>query len=361
MNIIYQSIIAIFLWLLPLNLQALTYTIHDLGTLATDESYVTGINNQNAIVGYIKQSREVKDFIWEPNKGLIFLPYSSYQFPLINNHNQVAGIFWHKTDHWFKKNTYSKHVYIYHSDGSIQDHYFPIHWELEQLNVAWQTPSSFYEKDLGIIAFNDDQQILVANSNEISKATQFAIWQNGIFKDIDTNVISIAYGINNRGVILGRKWVQKAGQNIPMLVLYNPIDGTITEIMKDIHIINRQLNDQGQVITLQISQDEMICKGSLWDPSKGLIELENFAPLALNNCNQIVGFQISEIQNKKFVPLMWTPDEVISLSQFIELDNIDSIWSEICFFKAINDNGYIIGQGLFDKKKHAFVLIPHEK
>lgn len=139
-----------------------------------------------------------------------------------------------------------------------------------------------------------------------------------------------------------------------MLVLYNPVDQSIVEITKDINLLHRKLNDRGQVIIFQAAKNNSSeGKGALWDSEKGLIELEDFAPLALNNCNQIVGFQISEMKNNHWAPLMWTPSEVIPLAPFIE-----SSCFEVRWIGGINDNGYIIGQGLFDHKQHAFVLIP---
>lgn len=357
MKIIFQWVIGVFLGVLPLNLQGLDYVLQDLGTLATEESHVTGINNQNVVVGYSKQAGSVNDFIWKPNEGLIFLPHPNYQSPFINNLNQVVSIFWHRTNYWFADNFCSKHIYIY-DNGFLQDLGSPEQWEIQKL-IWWKTPSGYWDnKELGVLAFNDDQQVLVANAKQFNKATRFAIWQNGAFKEIDSNIISNAYGMNNQGLILGRKWLLKENVNTPMLVLYNPIDGTIVEITKDVNIINRKLNNQGQVIILQGLKNPEEWKGFLWDSESGVTELEDFAPFELNNCNQIIGFQISEFQNKKFVPLMWTPSEVISLTQFIESSNFDSIWSEVVSLDGINDNGYIIGQGLFDGRIHAFVLTP---
>jgi hypothetical protein len=357
---IFQWMIGVFLGILPLNLQGLDYIIQDLGTLTADESHAAVINNQNTIVGYTKQANEVSNFIWKQNEGLVLLPYPNYQLPLINNLNQVTDIFWHrtKTNYWFATNTdtRSKHIYIY-DNGILQDLGSPEQWEIQKIE-NWQTASAWDNKELGILSFNDNQQILIANAKQVNKATRFAIWQNGVFKEIDTNVISNAYEMNNQGLILARKWMQKENINVPMLVLYNPLEETIIEITKDVNIINRKLNDQGQVIVLQGLKNPAECKGFLWDSEKGVTEFEDFAPVAFNNCNQIIGFQISEILNKNFVPLMWTASEVISLTQFIKSGGIESIWSEVTSIDGINDNGYIIGEGLFDGKKHAFVLVP---
>lgn len=346
---IFQWMFVVFFGVLPLNLQGLNYAIQDLGTLTTDESHVVGVNNQNTIIGCTKQANQYSDFIWTQNEGVVFLPYPHYPFPLINNLNQVVNIFWHrtKTNYWFSANTdtRSKHIYIY-DHGIVQDLSPPEQWEIQKVE-SWDS-LLWDKKELGIVSFNDNQQILIANARQLNKADRFAIWQNGIFKEIDPTIISNAYEMNNQGLLLARKWIKKENVNVPILVLYDPTKGTIIEITKDVNIFWRKLNDRGEVI---LAQEK---KGFLWDSEKGLIELEDFAPVAFNNCNQIVGFQISEAQNKKFVPLLWTPSAVTSLTPFIE-----STWIEATTINGINDNGYIIGEGLFDDKTHAFILIPY--
>lgn len=359
MKKLFQTIVGAVLSFLPIHLQGLDYWVQDLGTLGTDESYATGINNQNTIVGSVRQGNsDHSDFLWKGRGELVYLPHLHYptQSPVVNNNNQVVSIFWHKTNYYFISNTVSKHIYIYNDDGSVEDIESPSGWKKQEL-ATWQTPSVWDEEDLSILSFNDRGQVLVSDSSKTNKAAKFAIWENGAFKDIETSVISNAYCMNNKGVILGRKWVQKEGVNVPMLVLYNPANSFIVEIMRDINIITRKLNDLGQVIISQ-GQKDALPKGFLWDLKKGLVELEDFAPLAFNNQSQIIGFQMTGLQNKKKIPLMWTPSEVIPLAPFIGLDNPDSIWNEITSLDGINDNGYIIGQGMFDGKKHAFVLVP---
>ena len=348
--------IAFLLSLLPLYLQGYDYLICDLGTLMADESYVTGINNQNTIVGYVKEGNKTSSFIWEPNNGPTLLPYPKYQSPLINNHNQVVDIFWHKTNYWFSDNVYSKHIYIY-DNGLAQDITLPKEWKIQELE-EWRTLSVWDGGELGILSFNDNQQILITNAKEFEKATRFAIWQNGRLKEIDTSLISNVYAMNNHGLILGRRWIKKENINTPMLVLYNPTEETLTEIIKDVNIINRKLNDRGEVIIFQILQNPQLSRGFLWSQTKQIIELEDFAPVAFNNCGQIVGFKIPKIEDEELLPAIWNQGKTTPLTQIIGLGGIESTWSRLKLFKAINDNGYIIGEGLFDGKQHGFVLIP---
>lgn len=341
------------------HLQGLNYSIRDLGLLNTDTSAAAGINNQNTILGFVKKEQddgnEFVDFIWQPNEEIVYLPYPYTASPILNNSNQVAGVFWceKKPKYWFLPNTdiCSKRIYIY-TNGVVQDIGVPANWKMQELE-NWET-SLCDDKELKLLSFNDHGQILVAHTKE----KRFAIWQDGVFTEIDPNIISDAYEMNNHGVILARRWVKKENSNIPVLVLYNTTDQKIVEITNDINIIIKELNDNGQVIFVQKVTD-CVFKGFLWDAEKGLLELDDFAPVSLNNSNQIIGFSISEYtKNDKFVPLLWTPSEVVSLNQFAGFGSPNSVWTKVTSINGINDNGYIIGRGVFDYHKHAFVLIP---
>jgi hypothetical protein len=344
--------------LIPLHLQGFEYVIQDLGTLADAESHAIGINHQNAIVGYTNRAGETRTFIWQPKNGLTLLPHPNYQSPLINNHNQVVDIFWHTTHNWFANNTTSKHIYMY-DNGYTQDVRLPMQWKMQELE-HWKTATSLWDdQELGILAFNDQKQILITNAKQLDKATRFAIWQGSKFQEIDNKVISNAYGMNNQGIILGRQWVKKENGTVPMLVVYNPSKGTVVEITKDINLVNRRINDLGQVIGFQALKDSpAFPKVFFWDPIQGLFQLEDFFPMALNNCCQIVGFTVSKMPGEESTPVIWAHGKFFPLTNITGFGGIESLWSKLKFFTGINDNGYIIGEGLFDNKPHAFVLVP---
>ncbi len=368
MKINLPYIVLFFISFFPL--AAIEYKIQDLGTLTADESHPTRINNHNAIVGFILNDKNSYGFLWQSNNGLTFLDAlcykkesynrhnitSPYLGPLINNHNQVVGIGWHQTKHWFKESTRSKRIYMY-NNGAIQDLGIPQDWNIQEIE-GWKTPSVWDDQAVKIVAFNDKQQILI--SNKADKDTQVALWENGKFQDIDPNQISDAYGMNNQGLILGRKWVKKANMTFPMLVLYNPEKNTSIEILNDLNLSRQQLNDRGQVIMSQYKKNPSRWEGFLWDPEKGLIHLEDFSPLAFNNRNQIIGVQSSELLNGSRFFLMWDAGIIKPIRSVASLDEIESLWNELLFLKQINDNGYIIAEGIFDEKLHSFVLIPQE-
>lgn len=363
MKIIFQWMMYLSLGFLPWSLQGLSFTIQDLGTLALEESVASGINNHNVIVGRMTEvDGTLKNFIWHPERGLISLPCtSSYQLPLINNHHQMVNLFWHRKTYWLARATRSKHLCILQNDGTYEDIGAPQQWKMQVLD-DWQQSSTFYdEKELGILSFNDHQEVLIANSSKLNKATQFAVWQGGAFKDIDPNILKIAYRMNNQSMILGRQWVETQRGNIPVLVLYDLNQGTTLPIMRDTDLINREFNDQGQVIVTHVLKDKKIFKGLLWDAlEQDVIELEDLIPIALNNRNQVVGYKTSQVQKENLVLLLWDNGEVTNINKIIGIGKEDCLWSEVTSVQGINDNGYIIGQGIFDGKKHAFVLIPFE-
>ena len=173
--------------------------------------------------------------------------------------------------------------------------------------------------------------------------------------------------MNNQGIILGRTLKQVENEVIPMLVLYNPNDGTILEITEDIKLVDMRLNDRGQVIFA----NGLTASGYLWDPIQGMTHLGDFfMPVCFNNKDQVVGIQSdgAEIRNVKWV--MWTPnegqvqmklDDLESSSDeifIIKTDESES-FNKVIYINAINDNGYMIAQQLCsDKSRKCIVLIP---
>ncbi|MGZ3634148.1 MAG: hypothetical protein ACXWM7_07815 [Parachlamydiaceae bacterium] len=59
--------------------------------------------------------------------------------------------------------------------------------------------------------------------------------------------------------------------------------------MKDVNLLRRALNDQGQGIVFQAVKGQTVGKGYLWDPSAGLTDLGDFASIAFNNHHQMIG------------------------------------------------------------------------
>lgn len=348
------NLIGLILCFSPVCLQGSNFTIQDLGTLANDQSIPSSINNNNMVAGMVVDKGLNIDFIWDKYNGLTCLTHqSSFQPPLINNNNTIAGIFWKKTNNWFTKNTRSKHFYFRFPDGSFQDIGVPQKWNNNSIE-DWQTHFLWDDKEFGIVGFNDKKQVLISNSLNPTKATAFAVWQNGDFKFIDADSLSLAYDMNNDGLILGRKWIKEDGRDVPMLVLYDFEQNRTVEIMRDVNLFNKKLNNQGQVVIIQGAKEKNFV-GFLWDQHNGLIPLKDFLPLRANGKNQMVGLKAIE---DKLLYFLWDQGELLNLNEVLKIGDSDSIWNEISGITGINDNCYIIGQGIFDGKKHAFIISP---
>jgi len=349
------KLLGLFLCLSPCIGQGVTYKLQDLGTLSNILSIPSSINNQNTVVGYTEDPQVQYDFSWTPiDEMTCFVKEPTYQNLLINNLNQIVGIYWYKTNNWFFSDTQSKHVFMQDADGSFHDFGAPKEWNMQELD-DWQTPSAWDTKEISILAFNDLGQILLVNSHDHSKVNLFAIYQNGVYKHYDSKTLNAVYALNNQGIILGKKLIKDETGIYPMLVLYDIVNDTFQTVMKDVNFVKYSFNDRGQIGLVQTNGS--LFKGLLWDPELGTIDLNAFLPLAINNNSQMAGVEMQE--NGDFVYQVLRDGKILNLNAICGLDKVDSIW-KFTALKAINDNGYIIGQGIFDGKSHGFLLVPVE-
>lgn len=339
-----------------LNLSAAHFTIQDLGTLSTEQSLASGINENNCIAGKVTNEGVHSDFIWDEANGLTLLDHkTTFHVPLINNQGVLAGIFYYKTEFWFSGNKTSKHIYLRYPDGSFKDIDFPSNWKNTLFIYDWQT-FSLYEKEIGIIGFNDKEQLLLCNSSDRAKATEYAIWEKGKFNYFDKETLDKAYAINNQGIILGRKWINENGKAIPMLVLFDRDNNSYIEIMRDVNIGSQLLNDLSEVAVIQgVKVDNF--KGYYWSAEKGLMALD-FLPLAINNRNQMTGLKLFE---NEAVPVFWEQGNFINLCEDLKIGESETLWTNIKQISGINDKGRIVGRGEFEGNTHSFMLIPNNK
>jgi hypothetical protein len=339
--------------------ESLKYTIHDTGTLETEYSFPSCINNLNTIVGCVKTDGNWNDFVYDQHTGFQVLPYenSLKQNPLINNLGQIVGVHWKLQKHWFSTDTRSKHIYLREADGSSKDISLPSNWNIQTLE-SWKTPLVWDNHEVQVISLNDQGKILVANTKKDGVVIELALWENGKFEQIDSEALTYAYKMNNQGAILGRQLVKKAGADtaIPMLVLYDPIHQTTEQIIQDVNILHVDLNDQGQAVLVRSSPN--IIEGYLWDRENGLVSLDEFCPMYINNQGQIVGGRLTV---NEFTLNFWNHGEETNLNEAVAVGKIDSPWHTIQGVTGLNDYGCICGVGkISGEKKHAFLLIPAE-
>lgn len=341
------------------SLQASRFVIQDLGPLPDELFYANAFNNRDVVAGnHVLEdgTSMTTDFILDKKTGLTRLPHvATYQSPLINNQNTVVGLYWHKTNHWFE-NTQSKHIYFRYSDGFFRDIGAPDKWIIQSLSTISRPNFLHDNRELGLVSFNDRGQILVSNASNsfIRKAaTRFAVWQDGQFIYLDENALSFAFGMNNEGLILGTKNIGVDQRKVSMLVLYDFERDTTIEIMEDINLWNTKLNDRGEVLFIQATKNEL--KGYLWNQENGLVPLNGFLPIAMNNHHQMIG--VKNFLERKSVSYLWDQGEMINLQDDLKSDANNQLWSDIIFHN-INDRGHILGEGTYDGKKHLLILIP---
>jgi hypothetical protein len=354
------------------DVEGLSYILKDLGTLQTEKSTVEKINDGGYVTGQILMKNQKNDppqnklqdkyvhFVWEQDKGLTQFGFTSpsCHAPLINNHNHIAGTFWYFTKYWIFPNFAEKHVYLIDESYAFNDLQFPLNWEIDRLE-SWKIPYQWDNHELAVIGYNDLNQILIADSCHEKKRTQFAIWKDGVFHPIDAAVLEKAYAINNEGIVLGRKWIVNEGNHVPTLVLYDPSTEGIAPITKDLEITIHDFNDANQIVGVRkFASSPNKSDGFFWEWSSGIVLMDSFLPSAINNKGQIVGYKV--LSDDTLAPALWDNGQVTDLNQMLNLENSESAWVKIVTVKDINNDGWIIGEGIYDDKTHGFVLIPLE-
>lgn len=367
------SLFALFLIFVmnAVHVEGISYILKDLGTLQTEKSTVGMLNDEGYVTGQILMKNpengsnptKVQDkyvhFVWHQDKGLTQFDFTppSCRPPLINNHNQIVGTFWYFTNYWIFPNFAAKHLYVMDNTYAMQDLQSPPNWDIDKLET-WKIPHQWDKHELAVIGYNDLNQMLIANSCHEKKRTQFAIWNDGVYRPIESTELEKAYAINNQGTVLGRQWIITEGKHIPMLVLFDPASGAVAVISKDLEMTIQDFNDSNQVIGLRKFASTNKTDGFFWDINSGITLMESFLPSAMNNKGQIVGYKV--LGDDTQVPAILNNGEVIDLNKLLDLENSESAWVKITTVKDINDAGCIIGEGIYDDKTHGFILIPVE-
>lgn len=339
------------------------YYIKDLDALLNETSISNSINNHNIAVGSFKNGSKKRDFIWDNQNGLSCIPLEEtplYQRPFINDNNEVVGLYWHRTDYWFSTNECRKHIYIMSADGAIKDIGWPEKWTNKSM-ASWQTPNFWDDKEFMIVAFNNRGDILLANSVESKKISEHAVWSNGSYHYIPNSVLHRVYAINNKGQIIGRKLIKdENGASIPKLVLYDLQSEQTQVIFNDVDTLKVDLNDKDEVVFTQfISPKEL--KGYYWNPVNGLQVYNSFSPFAINNKGEMIGLKIDNLEGSEhFIFYHFANGNLTNLKEHLKIGQTDSMWSKIQIVCDINDQGWIVGQGVTNDQTQALVIIPKD-
>ncbi|MGZ3633484.1 MAG: hypothetical protein ACXWM7_04150 [Parachlamydiaceae bacterium] len=300
------------------------------------------INNHDWILGLQhKDSQCHQYYLWSKENGFRPLPFSvTYQAPKLNNHNQVAGIYWRWKTHWFTPETASKYLYVMNADGHVHEIDPP--WPEKDVKKG-----QFGEKNLGVIDFNDSGYILVGNGT-LATANRFAIWNNHHFHYIPPEDLSYAIAMNNAGMILGEKTVLLGNQLKSILVLYDPLTRSAEEIFDGSDCLYMDLNDLGEVCFTILNRHKKIARGYVWSTERGLIPLNSFLPLVINNSGRMIGRVFHEEMGPYAVR-----DRDADKNLF-EYDHRGSL------LRDLNDHGHVVGAQYSSFKTESFRLIPNQ-
>lgn len=341
-----------------------TFSIQEIGPLPDPlaKSCAYKINNSNVVSGkFVLPNNKAYDFTWSEKNGFSKLPTetSFEQRPLINDQGQLAGLFWKWTGGWFFKKTASKHIYFSEDGISFQDLGFPPDWNIQVITTNTRRD----QQELCLHTLNNRGEILFTNAPFSENATRFCLWANGNFQLMDELPLLKVYALNNQGVLLGIQAVQESGQESRSLVLYNLEKQTSQLVMKTTLVgIPPLLNDQGEVafVKAQNENGNISLSGLLWHSEGVTTDLADFLPIVMNNRTQIVGVKISTVlEEKQGYPVffLWEKGNLINLNEALGVGTPHCPWTDIMIL-GLNDNGYLIGQGVLEGKTRAFIISP---
>lgn len=283
-----------------------------IGTLGGAESMAYGVNDSGQVVGWSRDSSNAqKAFIWS-NGILTPLVGTSANALEINNLGQIAG-------------------------------------EANDRAVIWQNGLIIDLGTTGIysepaIAINDAGQVTGwqhTSATDASSPYHAWIWDStsGI-QDIDTTGNSWAYDINELGTVVGR-----IGSPVHQGAIWE--NGSMTPIANTEQA--QGINDLGQVVGYSSSHSAFLYNnGTIIDLGKiG----DSTDAKAINNRTQIVG---KYMINGSERALLWSDGVMYELNDLVT----NSSGFLISYAADINNSGQIVGWGIIDGNREAYLLNP---
>ncbi len=307
-----------------------TYSIIDLGTLGGSSSEAAAINNSGQVVGtsYTGYLDYQHAFLY--SNGIMtdlgtlggLISYAS----AINNSGQVVG----KSS---ITGYFPRHAFIY-SNGAMTD------------------LGTFGGTDSNATDINDLGQIVGSYTSSYSVVHPF-LYTDGVLTKLDTMGTykgSTATAINNTSDVIGESIINSYGST--RTFLYS--DDILTELPKfngSSAIQPTSINDAGQIAGYGVASDG---KGhALLYSNEAIIDLGTFGgwtiALSINVSGQVVGYY-----SEYYYPFLYSNGAATDLNTVLPQD---SGWV-LHKATAINDWGQIVGWGMHNGAKRAFLMTP---
>ncbi len=324
------------------------YTIEDLGPISENNGRACAVNDLSWIVGSIGNGGNGSAFIW---KNEAFREIGAVGGGLgatsINNDGIVVG----------------------HSDsgGTIAGAFV---WENDQMNALEMLPGAQWSYAHGI---NKDGIIVgKCNLTEGTLSYYHAVqWENGFISDLGVleNVSqyrhsSQANAINDKGVAVGFSFGTPDGYDWGVYAV-----SWENGIIKNLDTLGigsqaRDINNAGQIVgSISYRSDEenrtAYTHAGLWEDG-AVIDLGTLGngrrsnALAINESGQIVGksTMTDSMADLNYHAVLWNNGELFDLNEQIDLTAGWKLEEAV----DINDKGQIIGSGILDGVRHAYLL-----
>lgn len=364
---------------------ALSFSLTDLTALGIPQGYVFNLNDSGQVLGsYLVGEGQEQLFLWDKNTGAINIgtPGINYDYLVVQDFNNLGQIIGYSIGGNYPSFFWDKNTGLVNLSSLVgKPNAFPS--DINNLGQIAGTSfisdgksqAFFWDKNIGTIdlgtlggessfanAINDLGQVVGGSQKENSELapSNAFIWDkiNGIKSLGETEYNSVAaIGINNSGQVLATADVPNSSND---KVLYWDKDSGFIDTGLVQGADNSRLygiNDLGQIFDYEAG------RSYVWEKGTGSVDIGTLGGSTFisdfNNLGQLVGQSGTESASRA---LYWSKS-----TGLVDLDKIlsDLGWqidypdAEFSIARLdINDAGQILGNGIFNGERRAFLLTP---
>ncbi len=239
----------------------------------------------------------------------------------------------------------------------------PAVWQNGNLSVLSPLQSDSIAQAWGI---NDSNKVVGQSVTASVTLSRAVVWQNGTAEDLSSLLpsgaaSSSATAINNAGQIVVNTFDMLTHTNGQSYLLNDTQLVAIDPPGASANVFGTAINDQAQVAGVTWSNSEST-QAFLWSKGKMIIAAPLFSdgtsdnqPVAINSSGIIIGNTITSYGIS--APFVW--DGISELQNLNDLIPSGSGWN-LQSVDAINDQGDIVGIGVYEGIESEFILTPDE-